>query len=177
MNLELPDISTNGESLNRITSVRVKNGSSKKRRRSKHRNSSTSYSSDSESSEDIFYIYNANQAAASTLPSAAIEPKTSTSHLSTLSRPYRCTKRHCNLDTRPLTFRQRFLLTRKHYVTIPNCIRLATVAVCIAFFVYFAQKILNQFTKHETFIFLEYTNPVWTKPPGITICSHSLLCS
>lgn len=108
-------------------------------------------------------------------------PQTFSSTLSTAkkssSRHPSCYPRHTNLDSlmRPLTWTERFNLSRLRYVTIANILRSISVTFCIFWFLFVASLTVQDYLHHDTIVYLNYQTPNTSSPPAITICSHNIL--
>jgi len=171
------------EALERVISVRVKNDP---RQRCKidsidltcsGSTPSCSSVSNSESSDDVFYVYNPATPDAFPDKIESSEPEWPRVRQSTLSTlPNGLKKKHCNLDTKQLSLSEKLRLLRIHYVNVSNIIRVILVTICISLFAYQAKTIVEQYTKFETSIVMESVKPNWTQPPAITICTHCVLC-
>ena len=85
--------------------------------------------------------------------------------------------RHNNLDISPLTPRQWLHLARLRYLNMANLIRLTTTVFCLSWCLFTWQKVIGEFREHETIVFVEYQQPGISNPPGITVCTHCVLCS
>lgn len=68
-------------------------------------------------------------------------------------------------------------LPRTNSVSLSDGIRLATVLFCLGWFIFNSYTILQEYTDHETIVYLDYQKPNISKPPAITICTHCVMCS
>lgn len=97
-------------------------------------------------------------------------------HPTVSTLPRRPPKKHTNLDTKPLTIRERFRLVRIRYLNLPNSIRLALVLLCITLYGYVTESFLSNVDRQDTQILVKYAEPRITLPPAFTICTHCVLC-
>lgn len=133
----------------------------------KQSTSDLSSPSSSSSNSDIFAI---SQSSPSSSDSTATLSAVQVPHLLGYTR-------HNNLDVWPLSIKERLRLARVHYVTFPNAIRLCTILFCLCWFIFVSVQTLRDYIGHSTIVKLTYLDPDTTKPPAISVCSHSVLNS
>lgn len=102
-------------------------------------------------------------------------------------------KRHTNLDSKPLNWKEKLKLARIHYLNFPNVSRLVCVLLCLAWFIYVgkcdcfvwvnfnyhfllsAYHTLKDYRQHDTVVHLKFEKAKTSFPPSLTICTSNLL--
>lgn len=84
--------------------------------------------------------------------------------------------KHSALAVSELSFKQQVNLRWKHTKKWSNMIRCGMIIFCLGWFVFNSVTILLDYWRHDSMIFLQYKRPDKTVPPGITICTHCVLC-
>nr|XP_046916487.1 uncharacterized protein LOC124496952 [Dermatophagoides farinae] len=81
-----------------------------------------------------------------------------------------CPRRHHNLDTKRLTFRQNVHLARLHYLRQNNVWRLMFIGCCVPFFFITSNKVWIEYVTHKTVVNMEFLTPTLVNIPSITLC-------
>lgn len=94
----------------------------------KKRKNSTNSNESSDLSDDVFYTYSSNIQIESNFVDEVEVSKNQQKRLSLKrTKIARCRRKHDNLDTKSLTFIQKFRLAKAQYVNFPNFIRLLII--------------------------------------------------
>ena len=84
--------------------------------------------------------------------------------------------KHSYLDLNHLSIGEQLRLRWLHKTKWSNAIRCGIVIFCLLWFAINGCTILKDYLRRESLVFLEYNRPENTRPPGITICTHCVLC-
>lgn len=92
----------------------------------------------------------------------------------TQSTNYNESLKHNNLDVQPVSFYEHIHLSRIHYLTFPNFIKLIIIIITFFIFTLNVNKILVNYLKHNTVVNVEYLDANTSTPASVSICTDSL---
>lgn len=90
------------------------------------------------------------------------------------STDYDESQKHNNLDVQPVSLYEHIHLSRIHYFTLPNFIKLIIIIITFCIFTLNVNKILVNYLQHNTIVNVEYLDANTSRPASVSICTDSL---